>query len=125
MQSELDKSEFKVKCNSEEQQKGQLKLEKLRAEIHTLVSDKNSCDSILKSKDQMIENLNLQLTQQKEDLRAKDIEMENLVRRRQEEERERLVSDRKEKSKLQKEIETLERQIVELENQRKYDVTVS
>ena len=58
-------------------------------------------------------------------MRGKDIEMDNLVRRHQEEERERMVSDRKEKSKLQKEIELIERSNMELEHQKKHDVTVS
>ena len=44
-----------------------------------------------------------------------------MIRRQGEEERERGVADRKEKSKLQKELETLERNYVELEQQRKAD----
>jgi hypothetical protein len=44
------------------------------------------------------------------------------MRRQGEDERERNMLERKEKSKLQKELETLERNYIELEQQRKADV---
>ena len=73
LQSDAERAEFKLKCMNEETQKLQLKAEKKQSELHRALSDKNACESVLKMREQMIETLQRQITQLKEDLRAKEI----------------------------------------------------
>ena len=57
IQSELERNDFKTKCMQEDVQKMQLKLEKKQAELHRAHSDNNSKEQVLKTREQMIENL--------------------------------------------------------------------
>jgi len=54
----------------------QLKLEKKQAELHRAYSDSNSKEQVLKTREQMIENLQRQITQLKDDIRTKDVEID-------------------------------------------------
>lgn len=51
------------------------------------MSEKVQLDNVVKAKDQMIDTLNRQITQLREDLKAKDLEHDTALRRRQEEDR--------------------------------------
>jgi hypothetical protein len=57
LQSDAERAEFKLKCLNEEFQKMQLKAEKKQSELHRVQSDKNACESVLKTREQMIEGL--------------------------------------------------------------------
>ena len=67
----------------------QLKLEKKQAELYRAHSDNNSKEQVLKTREQMIENLQRQITQLKDDIRSKDIEIDAIQKRRMEDDRDR------------------------------------
>jgi hypothetical protein len=66
-----------------------------------------------------------QLNEAREDLHQRETELEKLMRRQGEEDRERGAMERKEKSKLQKELEVIEKNYAELENTRKRDIMIA
>ena len=66
-----------------------------------------------------------QLNEAREDLHQQETELEKLMRRQGEEDRERGAMERKEKSKLQKELEVIEKNYAELENTRKRDIMIA
>jgi hypothetical protein len=57
LQSDLERNDFKTKCLNEDTQKLQLKVEKKQAELHRAQSEKNASESVLKTREQMIESL--------------------------------------------------------------------
>ena len=83
----------------------QLKLEKKSNEVHQAVSEKVQLENIVKSKDQLVDTLNRQISQLRDDLKAKDLENETILRRRHEEERQRELQDKNENIQLQQQIE--------------------
>lgn len=64
------------------------------------MTEKVQLENIVKSKDQIIDTLNRQINQLREDLKSKDLETETLLRRKQEEERQRELQDRNENIRL-------------------------
>ena len=100
MQSEIDRLDFKMKSLNEQTQKMQIKTEKKAGELHQALSEKVQLDNIVKSKDQMIDTLNQQINQLREDLKSKDLETETMLRRRQEEDRQRELTDKNDLIKL-------------------------
>ena len=64
----------------------------------------------------MIETLNRQINQLRDDLKSKDLETETMLRRKQEEDRQRELQDKNENLKLQQEIEYAKKQKLELES---------
>ena len=64
----------------------------------------------------MIETLNRQINQLRDDLKSKDLESETMLRRKQEEERQRELHDKNDNLKLQQEIEYAKKQKLELES---------
>ena len=52
----------------------QLKMEKKSNEVHQAMTEKVQLYNIVKSKDQMIDTLNRQINQLREDLKSKDLE---------------------------------------------------
>lgn len=62
----------------------------------------------------MIENLNRQVSQMKEDVRAKELEIDSMQKRRDDEDRDRDYVHREERSRAAKEIERTERQLREI-----------
>lgn len=70
----------------------------------------------------MLDSMKRQLNELREDLHLKEQEQDHFMKRQSEEERDRNTQERKDKSRLQKELETLERSYMELEQQRKADV---
>ena len=69
--------------------------------MHQAHNEKVQLENMLKSKDQIIETLNRQISQLRDDLKAKDLEQETIIRRRHEEERQREPQDKNENIKLQ------------------------
>ncbi len=61
----------------------------------------------------------------REDLHQREADLEKVMRRQSEEDREKGAMERKEKSKLQKELEVLEKNYAELENTRKREVMIA
>eukprot|EP00347_Sterkiella_histriomuscorum_P015883 403355323 len=122
IQSELDRVAFKLNCVEEEKQKLMLKVEKKQGEISNTHLEKNKLDSVLREKDALIDTICKQVTQLKEDLRQSDMQQQHLVKRLQEEEKEFHIRERKDKSKLQKEIEVLQRQILDIESTKRSDL---
>ena len=118
IQSELERNDFKMKCMQEDVQKMQLKLEKKQAELHRAHSDSNSKDQVLRTREQMIENLQRQITQLKDDIRSKDVEIDAIQKRRVEDDRDRDFMIREERTRTSKEIDKQEKQIRELHTQK-------
>jgi hypothetical protein len=71
--------------------------------------------SILKEKEILIDSMKRQLTELREELHQREDDLEKAMRRSMEEDREKGILERKEKSKLQKELEVIEKNYAELE----------
>ena len=99
----------------------QLKLEKKQAELHRAHSDNNSKDQTLRTRDQMIESLQRQITQLKDDIRVKEVEIDSIQKRRAEDDRDREFMNREERSRAQKELDKCEKQIRELQTQKQIE----
>lgn len=89
IQSDLDRVAFKLQVADQEMQKMHMKQEKKASEIHILYSEKNSGNALLREKDAMIDALHKQNVQLKEEMRLKDMEMGQIVKNSQDEEKER------------------------------------
>lgn len=122
LQSEIDRIEFKSKSLVDENQKMQLKMEKRSNEVHQAHTEKVQLENILKSKDQIIDTLNRQINQLREDLKAKDLEQETIMRRKHEEDRQRELQDKNENIKLQHDVEYIKKQKLELESQLRTEI---
>ena len=122
LQSELERNDFKVKCMQEDVQKMQLKMEKKQAELHRAHSDNNSKDQVLRTREQMIENLQRQLTQIKDDVRSKDVEIDAIQKRRAEDDRDRDFMVREERNRNAKELDKHEKQNRELATQKQMEL---
>ncbi|CDW85959.1 UNKNOWN [Stylonychia lemnae] len=125
IQSELDRVQFKLQCAEEEKQKLLIKVEKKQSEIAHTQMEKNKYENILREKDSMIDTLNKQGQQLKEDLKQSEQQQAHLLQRLQDEERDFHMRQRKEVSKLQKEIEQLQVQILEQESNKRFDLEKS
>ena len=99
----------------------QLKLEKKQAELHKTQSDINSKDQVLRTREMMIENLQRQITQLKDDVRVKEVEIDSIQKRRGDEERDRDYMQREERARNTKELDKLEKQIRELQTQKQIE----
>ena len=66
----------------------------------------------------MIENLQRQITQLKDDVRIKEVEIDSIQKRRAEDERDRDFMYREERSRASKELDKYEKQIRELQTQK-------
>lgn len=100
----------------------QLKLEKKQAELHRAHSDNNSKEQVLKTREQMIENLQRQITQLKDDIRSKDIEIDAIQKRRSEDDRDRDFMLRDERARTQKELDKQEKSLRELHTQKQIEI---
>lgn len=69
--------------------------------------EKTSYLATLKERELMLDSMRRQLNQTKEDLHQKELELEAQMRRGQIEDKERGMIDRKEKTRLQREMDTL------------------
>ncbi len=81
--------------------------------------------SLLKEKEILIDSLKRQLAEGREELHQREGDLDKALRRQMDDEREKGAIERKEKSKLQKELETLEQNYQELDNQRKREAMLS
>jgi len=106
----------------EENQKMHLKMEKKSNEVHQALAEKVQLENIVKSKDQMIDTLNRQINQLREDLKSKDLEQETIIRRKHEEDRQRELQDKNENIKLQHDVEYVKKQKLELEGQLRTEI---
>ena len=61
-ESECDRLQFRAQATNDENQKLQLKLEKKANEVHQAMTEKVQLENVVKSKDQMIDTLNRQVT---------------------------------------------------------------
>jgi len=73
-ESECERAQFRCQASMDENQKMQLKLEKKSNEVHQAMTEKVQLENLVKSKDQMIDTLNRQVSQLREDLKSKDLE---------------------------------------------------
>jgi chromosome segregation ATPase len=69
----------------------------------------------MKEKDIMLDSLRRQINEAREDLHQREADLDRAQRRQIDDDRDRGALERKEKSKLQKEMEVLERNYAELE----------
>ena len=103
----------------------QLKLEKKQAELHKAHSDNNSKDQVLRTREQMIESLQRQITQLKDDVRVKEVEIDSIQKRRTEDDRDRDFMQRDERSRAAKELDKCEKQIRELQTAKQIEYNAS
>ena len=101
-----------------------LKCERKTQEVAGALSEKTSLLTVLKEKEIMIDSTRRQLSQLKEDLQLKEQELDNLMRRAASEAKDRSLIERKEKTRIHKELETLEKNYQELSLQRKADISL-
>jgi chromosome segregation ATPase len=73
-ESEVERCQFKCQASADENQKMHLKMEKKSNEVHQALTEKVQLENIVKSKDQMIDTLNRQINQLREDLKSRDLE---------------------------------------------------
>jgi hypothetical protein len=109
LQTEADKLKFKVKCLEDDVHKESLKAERKAQEALACLKDKTSLLSTLKEKELMIDSLRRQVSQIKEDLHQRETELDAQARRVTTEDKHMQLLDRKEKSRLQREMENVER----------------
>ena len=122
LNTDTEKLRFRVKCLEDDFQKQCLKAEKKASETVAVNNEKTSLLSLMKEKEILIDSFKRQLNEMREELHQREDELENSVRRQIEDDRDKGVHERKEKSKLQRELETIEKNYTELEHQRKKDV---
>ena len=87
-------------------------------------SEKTSLLTVLKEKEIMIDSIRRQLSQTKEDLHLKEQELDAYMRRAVAEDKDKSLIERKEKTRIHKELETLEKNYMELSHQRKADLSI-
>lgn len=104
--------------------KVQLKCERRSQEIQGTLSEKTSLLTVMKEKEIMIDSIRRQLAQTKEDLHLKEQELDAYMRRATSEDKDKSYIERKEKTRIHKELETLEKNYMELSHQRKADLQV-
>jgi hypothetical protein len=92
--------------------------------VQGALSEKTSLLTVLKEKEIMIDSLRRQLSQTKEDLHLKEQELDNYMRRAVVEDKDKSLMERKEKTRIHKELETLEKNYMELTHQRKADLQI-
>ena len=97
-------------------------MEKKSNEVHQAQTEKVQLENIVKSKDQMIDTLNRQINQLREDLKSKDLEQETMMRRKHEEDRQRELQDKNDNIKLQHDVEYGKKQKLELESQLRTEI---
>ena len=121
-QSENDKLKFQLKCMEDDLSKLQLKCERKSQEVQGALSEKTSLLTVLKEKEIMIDSIRRQLAQTKEDLDLKEQELDAYVRRSLSEDKDKSLIERKEKTRVHKELDTLEKNYLELQHKRKSDL---
>ena len=114
LQTENDKLKFKNKCLEDDVHKQGLKAERKTQEALAELKEKTSLLATLKEKELQVDSLRRHLNQAKEDLHQKESELEAMMRRGQIEDKEKGLIERKEKTRLQREMDTLERNYAEL-----------
>jgi hypothetical protein len=124
LSTELEKLKFRIKCVEDDLQKAQLKAEKRSQEANAAHTEKTSMLSLLKEKEILLDSFKRQLGELREELHQKGEELDKSLRRQMEDDREKGVMERKEKSKLQRELEMVEKNFMELEQQRKREVMI-
>lgn len=70
----------------------------------------------------MIDTLNRQIDQLREDLKSKDLEQESMLRRKHEEDRQRELQDKNDNIKLQHDVEYIKNQKLEMESALRTDI---
>eukprot|EP00347_Sterkiella_histriomuscorum_P013840 403363164 len=124
LNTENDKFKFRIRCLEDDLQKQQLKTEKKTQEVNATMADKTSTLSILKEKEIMLDTFKRQVNELREELHQRELDLEQHFRRQVDEDKDKGIMERKEKTKLQKELEILEKNYIELEQRRKADVTI-
>lgn len=71
----------------------------------------------------MIENLQRQITQLKDDIRSKDVEIDSIQKRRVEDERDKDFMMREERSRTSKEMDKQEKQLREIQTQKQIELS--
>ena len=114
LQSENDKLRFQNKCFEDDLSKLMLKCERKSQEVQGALSEKTSLLTVLKEKEIMIDSIRRQLAQTKEDLHLKDQELDAYMRRAVSEDKDKSLLERKDKTRVHKELDTLEKNYMEL-----------
>ncbi len=77
-----------------------MKAEKKAQDYNSAVNEKTSLMNLLKEKEILVDSMKRQLNELREDLHQKEVEIDNGMRRWVEDERDKGIFERKEKSKL-------------------------
>ena len=88
------------------------------------MQEKTSLLTVMKEKEIMIDSVRRQLSQTKEDLHHKEQELDAYQRRASSEDKDKSLIERKEKTRIHKELDTLEKNYMELTHQRKADLQI-
>lgn len=112
-----------MKCIEEDLHKNVLKMDKKTQQINTLTAvshysylkEKTSQHSLLKEKELHLETLRRQLNESRDELALKDSELQDCVRRISDEEKEKQLRDRQDKTRLQQELEMIQANYKSLE----------
>lgn len=121
-QTECERAAFRCQVAEDERQKLLLKVEKRQAEVSGGLAERAQLQAVLREKDALVEGLQRQVGQLKGEAGQAEAQRAELLRKMQDELRDAAVRERKEKSKLQKEVETLTRQLVDIEAVHKADL---
>jgi DNA repair exonuclease SbcCD ATPase subunit len=105
--SENDRLQFKTSTNDDDKLKLMHKIEKKTQDLSTLHTEKSLLTQALREKDLLIEQMQGQVTILKGETAQAEIMKADMRRRCEEEMRDLIVRERKDKSKLQREIENL------------------
>ena len=100
LNTDTEKLRFRVKCLEDDFQKQCFKAEKKASETVAVNNEKTSLLSLMKEKEILIDSFKRQLNEMREELHQREDELENSVRRQIEDDRDKGVHERKEKSKL-------------------------
>ncbi|CDW73834.1 UNKNOWN [Stylonychia lemnae] len=122
LNTDNDKLKFRVRCLEDDLQKQCLKSEKKTQELNQTSNEKTSLLGLMKEKEIQMDSMNRQMNELREELHQRELDLDMYLRRQTDEERDKGIMERKEKSKLQRELEILEKNYTELEQQRKADI---
>lgn len=109
LESDLERADFRYKSQTEEMQKLQLKCERKQAETHKAVAEKNSNEANIKHRDALIDSLQKQISQLKEDYRMAEHQQELSQKARSDADRTNEQALKDERDRHQKELDRLEK----------------
>ena len=122
IQTENDKLKFQIQCLKDDSANIKLKCERKTQEMQGVILEKNSLLTVLKEKEILIDSVRRQLSQTKEELHLKEQELDNNMRRAMAEDKDKSLFERKEQTRIHKELDALEKNYMELQHKSKSEI---